>query len=843
MLSDFIAGNSSLQSALPVLFDAAIKGAILVIVAAVATYMLRGRSAASRHAVWTAAVIGHLAIPALVLILPTWTMPVLPATPWMVGSPSRAAAPISSAPSNKASQAASVSEKTSLGTSTVEERDPSAAVNSVPQSSTATTSPNTRSRLSTIQILAAIWLVGALLILLRLAVGTWRVGQLAREGARVEDGVWLSLTQRLANRLGVTRPLILLRGEKLAVPVTWGIVYPAVLLPQDADTWSEERRRFVLVHEMAHVKRFDALTQLLAQLSLAVFWFDPLVWLAAHRMRVEREHACDDYVLRDGTTPSLYAGELLEMVRSIGTPQHDRAAPAFAALAMARRSEFEGRMLAILDPRLDRKSLNKKGTLMTALIVALLTIPLAALRPFQQPTAEITAALPESFKVSISEAAPSSPTSATSDKSAASAGTVSKTTATVSAQSRWSCDSYVTGSKGTSSHIDSHNSGNGGILEFLVNAPGRCTEAALVGKAVFSPDETHIAELSAGGFARFRERTGTFDRAVSVTPVGDGSLSYAALIDGKRVPFDEPMQSWLSHQLPEVLREAAINVPARVARLRAQGGVPAVLQAISKTYSPWAKRMHYEELIKNGPALSAADADRVVDQVGRDLTSSGDLSAVLQLLPKSVVQSPVSRRAIAGALSQIKSSGDKSTTLQVLAPNADPEMLLLLAKAAEDVQSSGDKANFLITTAAEYLTPGSESLRTAYFRTASTLQSSGDMANVLISAMPYGHGSPPITLQVVETSRGLASSGDAANVLISLISQRLVQPSNPSGTLALIERTLTMASSGDRANVLIALAGSGALSNTQVKDAYIKAAMALPSEGDRANALAAAARP
>src|SRR2546430_11025026 len=59
------------------------------------------------------------------------------------------------------------------------------------------------------------------------------------DGARVEDGVWLSLTQRLANRLGVTRPLTLLRGERLAVPVTWGVVYPAVLLPQDR---SEERR-------------------------------------------------------------------------------------------------------------------------------------------------------------------------------------------------------------------------------------------------------------------------------------------------------------------------------------------------------------------------------------------------------------------------------------------------------------------------------------------------------------------------------------------------------------------------------------------------------------------------
>ena len=83
------------------------------------------------------------------------------------------------------------------------------------------------------------------------------------------------------------------------------------------------------------------------------------------------------------------------------------------------------------------------------------------------------------------------------------------------------------------------------------------------------------------------------------------------------------------------------------------------------------------------------------------------------------------------------------------------------------------------------------------------------MANVLISAMPYGHASLPITLQVVEATRSMSSSGDAANVLISLVSQRLVKPSDPRGTLAVIERTLTMESSGDRANVLISLAGSG----------------------------------
>lgn len=852
-MSQLLGSNSSLQGALPILLDAALKGAFLVLLAALAAYALRKRSAASRHAVWTAAVIGHLAIPVLVFILPAWKMPVLPAAPWMQQqAPTIAAGPAATSildnpgsaasivdngttPSASTPSAATTGAQTAVKTQATESGAKSPS-NINPKAKSSPAAP-----MSTVAILATIWFAGAALVLLRLALGTWKVGQLAREGARVEDGVWLSLTQRLANRLGVTRPLTLLRGEALAVPVTWGIVYPAVLLPQDSDSWSEERRRFVLVHEMAHVKRFDALTQLLAQLAVALFWFDPLVWVAAHQMRVEREHACDDYVLRDGTTPSLYAGELLEMVRSIGTPRHDRAAPAFAALAMARRSEFEGRMLAILDPRLDRHTLPRRGTLMTAVIVALLALPLAALRPFQQPTTTPTPStaeekLPDSFKISIAPAV----SSAAPDIKPAVVMAVKQPVS----QPRWSCEKYPVGTElyGNSTHISQHSDSDGDRMDMLLSESGHCREAAIIGKAVFSPDEKHIAQLAPGGFARFRERTPSFDRAVSITPVGDGSLSYTALVDGRTVPFDATMQTWLEQLLPTLVREMGINVPARVARLRAQGGVPAVLQEIASIRSNGSKRMHYEELIKKGPTLSAADVEKITQQVGRDLTSSGDLSAVLQMLPRSALQSPGARRGVADALSRIQSSGDKANTLQVLAPTADPELLLLLAQAAEQLPSSGDKANFLMATAAEYLTPASQSLRNAFFRTASTLKSSGDMANVLITSTPYGHADPQIALQIVETSKALTSSGDAQNVLISLVSQRVLRPGMERATLGAIQRTLTMASSGDRANVLISIANANLLTTRDVKDAFAKAAIALPSEGDRANVLAAAAR-
>jgi hypothetical protein len=387
--------------------------------------------------------------------------------------------------------------------------------------------------------------------------------------------------------------------------------------------------------------------------------------------------------------------------------------------------------------------------------------------------------------------------------------------------------------------VDAHTGDGPDRWDLLFSESGHCTEAAVIGKIVFSPDERHIAQLAPGGFARFRERTSSFDRAVSVTPAGDGSLAYTALINDQPVAFDGAMQSWLEQLLPTLLREIPLNVPARVASYRARGGVPAVLDMIAQIRSTSARREHYMELLK-GP-LSPADAELIAAHAARDLAgSSGDLSSVLQKLPRTALQSRGIRDALATALASITSSGDRASTLEILAPGADPDLLVILAQAAEGLGSSGDKANYLIVSAAEYLTPGSEKLRNAFFHAAVTVPSSGDLANVLQNAMAYGHADPAVTVQIIDASRKIASSGDAANVLIMLASSRLL--TTPRATLAAIQRTLTMASSGDRANVLMSIAGAQLLTNAEVRDAYVNAATALPSDGDRANALAAAAR-
>ena len=127
------------------------------------------------------------------------------------------------------------------------------------------------------------------------------------------------LAGQIQEEMDLNRQAMLRWGTKREVPYTWGLISPAVCLPADADKWSLERLRIVMIHELAHVQRLDTVGELVAQVALVIFWFNPLLWLAVRRMRTEREHACDDRVLMRGVKPSTYVDELVMMMKSIGS--------------------------------------------------------------------------------------------------------------------------------------------------------------------------------------------------------------------------------------------------------------------------------------------------------------------------------------------------------------------------------------------------------------------------------------------------------------------------------------------------------------------------------------------
>jgi beta-lactamase regulating signal transducer with metallopeptidase domain len=827
-----------LDTIAPALTDAALRGAVVFLVALAITHAMRRRTAAARHLVWVGAIVVQLALPLFALWGPQWQV----AVPTAVSSvlpitlPERRADEVP-APAT-VPRPASVQAPEPIRLTITNEASPSIGARP-----TSAAPPAPAARLSGRAILLALWLAGALIVLVRLAVGTTIVAALARRGARVEDGGWLSLAQRLSATLQIGRPLTLMRGGKVGVPITWGIVYPVVLLPDDADAWPEERRRFVLVHEMAHVKRLDALTQLAGQITLALFWFDPLVWIANRRMQLEREHACDDYVLRHGTAPSHYAAELLAMVRAVGAAEPS-SQPAFAALAMARRSEFEGRMLSILDPVLARHPLSKGRTLMSAFAALLLVVPLAALHPYRRaeslvardmrvavPTARDE--FPKSFKISISAKEPSvrtTPTTPTrpTTQSAAPAEPLAEsraalgvlgagmaktaqqlngvTTTLKPTTSPKSCDEpAVRGTTINSIHSNSDDHGFDSFRYLSLQEDGVCSEATLIGKVTFTAAEDDIASMPVTAHASFRERTAGADRQLVVRATDDGALTRLFRLNGAAAPYDDDARRWFAGYLPRVARESGMNVRPRVARWRAEGGVDRVLAMIASIRSSGAKRAHYEALLDDGK-LSTDDLDRIVRQAGRDLNgSSGDLRAVLQKAAPGVRGGPRTVSALESAVMAVPSSGDRTAVLQTFGQTKDRDMLLSVMKMAETIPSSGDKANLLVVLAPHYFQDKDSALRAAFFRTLATIPSSGDMRNVLSgSVMGYAAGSEEVARAVIRASLDIPSSGDRAAVLLNLVD-------------------------------------IGAVRTTPVRDALMKATQGLAS-GDMRTVLEAAAR-
>ncbi len=215
------------------------------------------------------------------------------------------------------------------------------------QSATAANAP--RRAISPWRLAATIWALIALAVGAWLAFGFLAVRRIVRRARPLDDREWSGPLYEIADRLGIDEAPRLLCSESVKMPFACGLLSPCIILPAESDGWNLERRRAVLMHELAHIRRRDLLGHTLGRLVCAVYWFHPLVWTAVRRMRIESERACDDLALTCGLKATSYAEHLLDIVSSVGKTR----TPAIA-IPMAHRREFEGRMLAILDPDLRR---------------------------------------------------------------------------------------------------------------------------------------------------------------------------------------------------------------------------------------------------------------------------------------------------------------------------------------------------------------------------------------------------------------------------------------------------------------------------------------------------------
>lgn len=385
--------SSWVSGALTILFDAALKTALVIAVVRVWTLLFPSVSAAVRHMVWTAALVASTVLLIVVPFAPAWRVALpLPDRPDLVRTAD--AAPSAGTPSAVVNRRAIVMTEESAveaapdRATVVVAAVPSSPVPAAPGAAVLAPSPvraaaelppasfpSGQSELPLVLFLA--WFVGMTAVATPLLRATARLRRLERAAPPIRSARIRLAFDAEAAALGIGSGIPLLAGGRGSMPMTWGVRRPVVLLPANARTWSTARLHTVLSHELAHVARRDALTHLAGEIACTVQWFNPLVWLAARRQREEREHACDDRVLTAGAAPADYASELVSLARSLRPAR----AAAISGMAMARGRSLRGRLVAVLDEDRDRRPVTAVHVARATLLGALVVMPLACLAP------------------------------------------------------------------------------------------------------------------------------------------------------------------------------------------------------------------------------------------------------------------------------------------------------------------------------------------------------------------------------------------------------------------------------------------------------------------------------
>jgi beta-lactamase regulating signal transducer with metallopeptidase domain len=329
-----------------ILLEAAIKISLVIVVGLIAAAALRRRPAALRHWMLATAIATALATPLMIRLAPSWSLPVEAAADM---SREATASPRDSRPEGR------------IGITTTVQRDPASA-------------GAIETGFTPGAILVAIWIAGVAVNLAGLGVGLWRLRRIAARASIVHDGPWAESARALGDRFGLRRSVRLLQSDEPALLVTWGLITPNVLLPAGAQSWHTDRIRVVLAHELAHVQRRDWIVQIGSELLRSACWFNPIVWLASSRVRLESERACDDAVVNLGVSGGDYAEHLLELARQFGRARHT----AFPAVAIVPRpSSLERRVTAMLNVHLNRGPVSPLSRLATLALLLAVAVPIA----------------------------------------------------------------------------------------------------------------------------------------------------------------------------------------------------------------------------------------------------------------------------------------------------------------------------------------------------------------------------------------------------------------------------------------------------------------------------------
>jgi beta-lactamase regulating signal transducer with metallopeptidase domain len=704
-------------------------------------------------------------------------------------------------------------------------------------------------RIHSARILGALEIIWALLsfvMLMRLGFGYQKLRRLKADAtpAPVE---WQLRLRTLGGINGVRRQTQLLVSSHIAAPMSLGFLNPAILFPQVLlDTLSDSELEHVVLHELGHLQRRDDWTNLAQKLIEAMLPIQPAVYWIGHRMSLEREMACDDWVIAATGTAEPYAASLTKVAELSQWVRAD----ILAAGATGNRSQLFSRVHHMLDrtrnaaPKLAIGPLGVAIAAIGMLIYVGVRTPqmiafaqtsatenspqeLTTLRP-SHPVEASQAPIPASVP-NASLALPASPAPI-----AALASTVSPTLAETPASPLPSSTLLASSAPSPSpsapiapaaaqQSAESH-------MEMTTRNGLTSLSVKIDGAIEFTDDDHDVKSLSPGGHFRLEEGTWLSGRAYDVKADSAGNLTKTYSVGWSAKPLDSEGRAWLEHLLPQMIRDSGFGAGPRVARILRQGGPQAVITEIGLIHSDGSKRTYLEHLFSQAP-LNTEQLKQIAKLI-RGISSDGDKAQVLVNVDGKYFTGEL-RPKLFEAVESISSDGDKRRVLSDILKKdvGSADTRLSTASAAKHISSDGDKAEVLIEMANSYRDSGG--LGMAYFDAVKSISSDGDHARVL-STLLAAHGDDRDTLaRVLGSAQKISSDGDKARVLKEAVARygddELIRK-------AFIDAANSISSDGDHQQVLVALVHRQGISAATVGE-IAKSAQRISSDGDKARVL------
>lgn len=853
------------------LLETAVQGAVVLALALASLGLWRRASAAWRHFGLTIALVGTLGLPLLRLVTPA------------LGLPGR------NAPAG-VEQASHGPTEVAVRESAVETPAEPALVaetrvSGFPGPSTRATPPATgvapgvegpfmqawtsviRSRL-----LFFVWLAGALVALLPMAIGRLRLQGWVRQQADGLGPAWSHTRDALAfSRPALTR-LRFVDAAPGSMPMTWGVLRPTIALPADGASWPETRRRDVLLHEFAHVARRDCLTEVLGRIACAARWYDPLAWLALRRMRLERERACDDLVLRAGREAAGYAESLVAIARQA---RQQRVA-AFAGLALARRSTLHARIGSLLARGHNRSGVTLRHGLATAFgvtavlgsasalrarpateeprlpILTLLTIPSPPPAPLRSESGDAvvesrgerrvaedarTAGLPPVPGISVRDVSIAPARSAASALRAPTFSVTAPAATQRQASAATVCDTSSAGNRRRGSNTSHSISSNRGerVWQVQWSSNGCVLVVQARGDVEWNADLTDVASLSRGGSITVESDDGRTVRRYVVRS-RNGTLERFYTVDDAARPFDAEARAWLEAFLVALDRRTGFAADIRLPRMLAREGVDGALREIALVEGDYAQRIYYTRLLALRE-LSSGELQQALAATARRVGSDYEMAELLIAFAKARRFDAASYPAYVQALGTIGSSYELRRAASVMLARDDlpPDAVRGVLQAAAAIDSDYEKAELLVSMGRRYAM--NDATRPIYVEALRSISGDYERRRVMETILRGGALDTATLRALVATTRDMRGDFEVGEVLLRLGRQGAAT----SATAEFFAATRQIRGDHEKSRVLAAVAGREDLTASALLE-LIGAAGTIKSDYECAQVLVAVAR-